>query len=279
MKARKRFSQNFLRDEIILQKMQDAVAAHRAQHLLEIGPGRGALTQQLVALRPTSLRAIEIDRDLASLLRERWVRSLQLIEDDVLQVDLQALHQASPIELTVGNLPYNISTPFLLKFEQELPHCPGLFLVQKEVGERLAAQAGSKDYGRLTLMIQRHFSVKTLFDVPPQSFIPVPAVNSSFIELTPLSKPPVLPEGFELIVKDAFGMRRKTLRNALAKWDIDYQAAGVSPQSRAEQLSLEEYVSLLQQAQLPEHAESEIRASRGSKLSNDRPKRSPYQDQ
>lgn len=256
MRARKRFSQNFLRDAHILHQMQQAVASTGAQHLLEIGPGRGALTEQLVALKPASLHAIEIDRDLASLLKERWVRSLNLIEGDVLQTPLAELHEAAPIELTVGNLPYNISTPFLLKFQQELPHCNGLFLVQKEVADRLAAQPGTKDYGRLTLMLQRSFFTKKLFDVPPQSFIPVPAVNSTFIELTPLEKPPTLPENFDLIVKDAFGMRRKTLRNALAHWDIDFEAARINPQSRAEQLSLSDYVQLLSFAQPPTSSET-----------------------
>lgn len=245
MKARKRFSQNFLKDQDILSKMQQAIAASAATHILEIGPGRGALTEQIIGLKPESLRAIEIDRDLAALLKQRWCRSLTLIEGDVLKESLSQMHLEKPIQLTVGNLPYNISTPFLLKFQEELPFCPGLFLIQKEVAERIAAQPGCKDYGRLTLMLQRSFSSEILFDVPPESFTPVPAVNSSFILLKPLEQPPVLPAGFEDLVKDAFGMRRKTLRNALARWEIDYDAAQISPQSRAEELSLNQYVSLL----------------------------------
>lgn len=246
MKARKRFSQNFLKDQDILTKMQQAIAASGATHILEIGPGRGALTEQIIGLKPDSLRAIEIDRDLAAILRQRWCRSLALIEGDVLKENLHQMHLEKPIELIVGNLPYNISTPFLLKFQEELPFCPGLFLVQKEVAERLAAQPRCKDYGRLTLMMQRSFKTKILFDVPPESFIPVPAVNSSFILLTPLEHPPALPEGFEQLVKDAFGMRRKTLRNALSGWEIDYPATQISAQSRAEELSLNQYVALLQ---------------------------------
>lgn len=248
MKARKRFSQNFLTDSFILEQMQEAIAATKAQHILEIGPGRGALTEQIIALKPQSFRAIEIDRDLASLLRKRWCRSLELIEGDVLAQDLTALAQQAPLELTVGNLPYNISTPFLLKFQQELPRCPGLFLVQKEVALRIAAQPFSKDYGRLTLMLQRSFRSKILFDVPPESFFPIPAVDSSFIMLEPLKDLPLLPAGFDDIVKDAFGMRRKTLRNALSAWNINYDAAGISSGSRAEELSLIQYVTLLQHA-------------------------------
>jgi 16S rRNA (adenine1518-N6/adenine1519-N6)-dimethyltransferase len=245
MKARKRFSQNFLKDSDILEKMRNAVAATAASHILEIGPGRGALTEQLIALKPAYLRAIEIDRDLIALLKQRWCRSLQIIEGDVLKQDLHSLHQELAIHLTVGNLPYNISTPFLLKFQEELPFCPGLFLLQKEVALRLAAQPGCKDYGRLTLMLQRSFETTILFDVPPESFIPIPAVQSSFVRLQPLEQQRHTPPLFEQLVRDAFGMRRKTLRNALAHWIVDYSRADINPQSRAEELSFDDYMRLV----------------------------------
>ena len=248
-RARKRFGQHFLHDPAIIRRIVDAIAPTPVARLVEIGPGRGALTGLLLE-RSGTLDVIEIDRDLVAALHERYAHEsrLRVHSGDVLDVDFCALAAGTPLRL-IGNLPYNISTPLLFHIYAHA-HCVEtmVFMVQKEVAARLAADPDTEDYGRLSVMIQWRFDVEKLFDVGPGAFQPPPQVESSVVRLTP--RAPRIPlhdtERFALIVQRAFGQRRKTLRNALR--DIvglpAFERAGVDPQRRAETLSPLEFAIL-----------------------------------
>ncbi|MBS0569005.1 MAG: 16S rRNA (adenine(1518)-N(6)/adenine(1519)-N(6))-dimethyltransferase RsmA [Proteobacteria bacterium] len=249
-RPRKRFGQHFLHDPGILRRIVDAIAPQPGQHLVEIGPGEGALTLPLLRAAG-ALTAIELDRDLIAPLRETAcdVGDLTLINVDVLSVDFSALAQGAPIRL-VGNLPYNISTPILFHC---LDHAAAIadmhFMLQKEVVERMAAAPGSKVYGRLSVMLQLRCTVEPLLKIPPGAFRPPPKVDSAVVRLTPLPADK-LPNAdlarVADIVRAAFGQRRKTLANALAKiMDADaIAAAGIDPRARAEQLAPAGFVAL-----------------------------------
>jgi 16S rRNA (adenine1518-N6/adenine1519-N6)-dimethyltransferase len=249
---RKRFGQHFLHDPGILARIVAAIAARPDDHLVEIGPGEGALTLPLLRAAGR-LTAIELDRDLIEPLRERArnVGELSIVNADVLTVDFSALAHGAPIRL-VGNLPYNISTPILFHC---LAHAAAIsdmhFMLQKEVVERMAAAPGSKTYGRLSVMLQLRCTVEPLLRVPPGAFRPPPKVDSAVVRLEPLPAQRLPEVDFTLIeqlVRAAFGQRRKTLSNALAKFAgaAQIDAAGIDPRARAEQLAPSAYVALAQ---------------------------------
>jgi len=244
IQARKRFSQNFLHDQGIIKQIIDAVDAASRTHVVEIGPGRGALTLTLLQ-QAQVFSAIEIDRDLIELLKPHFQNSATLIESDVLKFDFAHL---TPTPLTViGNLPYNISTPILfhlLKFKKIIDSM--FFMLQKEVVLRMAASPGSKEYGRLSVMVQYVCEVDPLFLVPPSAFEPAPQVESMVVRLKPYKKSPYGEIAdftkFANIVQHAFGQRRKTLRNALKALDVIIPEALTS--KRAGELSVDDFVNL-----------------------------------
>ena len=250
-RARKRFGQNFLVDQNILSAMARAVAPRPTQQLFEIGPGQGALTAHLIdELGDASrLTVVEIDRDLAAMLRERWPE-LTLIEADVLRIDLAALLATAPDAgwRLVGNLPYNISTPLLVRLFQHVGQIQDMhFLLQQEVVSRLAAEPGTKQWGRLSVVAQYHCKVQPLLAVPPQCFRPVPAVDSRFVRLTPRRDQRLSDDAlvsFDTLVRTAFQQRRKTLRNALRTLALDWDQMPVSPELRPDQVDLDGYVAL-----------------------------------
>ena len=244
--ARKRFGQHFLVDDWVIDLIVAAIDPRPGQALVEIGPGRGALTGPLLA-RCNKLTVIELDRDLAAQLR-RTV-GLEVIEADVLDVDFARLPAAaSGARLrVVGNLPYNISTPILFHLlEASLAIADQHFMLQKEVVARIAAMPGNKDYGRLTVMLQWRYAIEELFDVPPESFEPSPRVDSAVLRMTPLAPredvdPPLLRE----LVTVAFSQRRKLLRHTLGRWlDQRSDAPAFDVQRRAEEVAVGEYVAL-----------------------------------
>lgn len=251
--ARRRFSQNFLHDAHWLGRIVDAIAPRAGERIVEIGPGLAALTSPLVE-RAGHITAVEIDRDLASRLRERFTTDqLTLIEGDALAFDWRALVQADarPLRI-VGNLPYYISTPLLFAL---LPIADRVvdqhFMLQKEVVDRMVAAPGGKDYGRLSVTIQLRYQAVRVFDVPRGAFHPVPQVTSSFVRLIPKPAselPAINAEVFSRVVAAAFGQRRKTLRNALSKLVSAEQIAeaGIDPGARAEQLDVNAFVRLAQ---------------------------------
>ena len=244
---RRRFGQNFLVDAHYVGRIVDAVAPRPGDNIVEIGPGLAALTTDLVA-RAGHIEAIEIDRDLASRLRASFAPSqLTLHETDALAFDFALLGERLRI---IGNLPYNISSPLLFHLAQFETRIADIHvMLQREVVARMAAEPGTPDYGRLTVMLQAKFHVKRLFVIPPGAFRPAPQVDSAFVRLLPLreGKLPIVDEAlFARIVTAAFGQRRKTLRNALASLcgESELRGAGIDPQVRGETLRVADFVRL-----------------------------------
>jgi 16S rRNA (adenine1518-N6/adenine1519-N6)-dimethyltransferase len=250
---RKRFGQHFLHDPGILRRVVDAIAPQPGQRIVEIGPGEGAMTLPLLRAAG-ALTAIELDRDLIAPLHDkaRDVGELEIVNADVLTVDFTALAHGAPIRL-VGNLPYNISTPILFHC---LDHANAIadmhFMLQKEVVDRMAAEPGSKTYGRLSVMLQLRCTVEPLLKVPPGAFRPPPKVDSAVVRLVPLpasALPNADSDVIGNIVRAAFGQRRKTLSNALSSvMDANaIAAAGIDSRARAEQLRPSDFVALARQ--------------------------------
>jgi 16S rRNA (adenine1518-N6/adenine1519-N6)-dimethyltransferase len=253
---RKRFGQHFLHDPAVIGRIVRALEARPGDHWIEIGPGRGALTAQLCALPGITLDAIEIDRDLAELLRTRFAGSAHqtLHEGDALEFDFSALarRRGGPLRI-VGNLPYNISTPLLFHLLQHAGAIIDLTLMlQREVAARLAAAPGDPDYGRLGVMLAPRLRVQRLFEVGPGAFQPPPKVWSALVRLTVRSQPlfPLSPH-YPRIVAAAFAQRRKTLRNALSQILTAEQmrACGVDPGVRPETLAPAAFNTLAEAAE------------------------------
>lgn len=251
LRPRKRFGQHFLRDAQVLRRIVAAIAPRPGQRLVEIGPGRGALTDLLLD-GGAELVAIEIDRDLAALLRARYSGrpDFTLIEGDALHFDYRQLAGVGPPLRLVGNLPYNLSTPLLFALlEHRQVIADMAFMLQKEVVERLAAAAGTKSYGRLSVMVQYHCQVENLFPVPPSAFLPPPKVDSAVVRLIPRTAPQPAAldlDHFAQLVSRCFQQRRKTLRNSLKSWQPDTALDGlpVPAGARPDTLSVADFVAL-----------------------------------
>ena len=247
---KKSLGQNFLHDASYIERIVQAIDPRPGDRVVEIGPGQGALTLPLLR-RHGELTVIEFDRDLVGPLAEMAapVGKLEIIHRDVLQVDLTALAGGERIKLA-GNLPYNISSPILF---HALDHAAAIrdmvFMLQKEVVDRMGAGPGSKVYGRLSVMLQAYCQVQPLFVVPPGAFRPAPKVDSAVVRLVPRDPATIAiadRDRFAHVVRAAFGQRRKTLRNALR--DVctpeQFEAAGVSADDRAEQVDVAGFVRL-----------------------------------
>jgi 16S rRNA (adenine1518-N6/adenine1519-N6)-dimethyltransferase len=244
---RRRFGQNFLVDPHYADRIVAAIDPRPGERIVEIGPGQAALTARLVE-RADHVTAIEIDRDLAAALRERFSsRQLTLVEGDALAVDFTAFGAGLRV---VGNLPYNISSPLLFRFAGQVASIADVtVMLQKEVVDRMTAAPATPEYGRLTVMLQAVFAIRRLFLVPPGAFRPMPKVDSAIARLTPLREyapriaDPVL---FSRIVAAAFSQRRKTLRNALASVcdAAALERAGIDPGARGETLAVADFVRL-----------------------------------
>jgi 16S rRNA (adenine1518-N6/adenine1519-N6)-dimethyltransferase len=249
-RAKKRFGQHFLRDRRVVDRIIRVFDPRPTDTVVEIGPGQGVLTHELVG-RVGRLHAIELDRDLVAHLRQRFSPdALSLHGVDALRFEFGTLVPPGTKLRVIGNLPYNISTPLLFHLLEQIDVVHDmLFMLQKEVVERLAAQPGGKDYGRLSVMIQWRLRVEKLFDVGPSAFSPPPRVDSSVVRLAPHATPPIEvtdPAHFSRIVQAAFAQRRKTLRNNL-KGMVDaaeMQRIDIDPNRRAETLTLEEFARL-----------------------------------
>lgn len=247
-RARKRFGQHFLTDPGVIDAIIHSISPAKQDIVVEIGPGRGAITDVL-ARRAGHLHAIELDRDLAESLRRRYAdsASVTIYEADALGFDFASLGDRLRV---VGNLPYNISTPLLFhvaNFRERILDMH--FMLQKEVVDRMAAEPGTKAYGRLGIMLGCHFRIESLFDVDRHAFEPPPAVMSAVVRLDPL--PPGAfaiddETGLSTLVATAFMQRRKTVRNSLKTLAEapDFEAVGIDPGRRPEQISIAEYVAL-----------------------------------
>jgi 16S rRNA (adenine1518-N6/adenine1519-N6)-dimethyltransferase len=266
MRAKKSLGQNFLIDDSVLSRIVSCVAPVPEDAILEVGPGRGALTKRLAASGAQFL-AIEWDRDLLPLLNAEFAgaANVEIGHGDILRVDLRQLleSRASGRKWKVAaNLPYNISSQVLFRFLE----CSGLFerlvlLLQKEVGDRLVAPAGCKDYGALTVLLRLHFDIRREFLVKPGSFRPVPKVDSCVLCFTPLERPRAEvgdEDFFRRIVKGAFNQRRKTLLNSLRSAGIGDEddslpeallRSGIDGGRRGETLTLDEFAALSRELQ------------------------------
>lgn len=247
-KARKRFGQNFLVSEYVINEIIRTISAQSDQHIVEIGPGLGVLTDQLVA-SGAKVTAIELDRDLADRLNRQFATktNFELIQSDALQIDFTNLSDRKI--RVVGNLPYNISTPLMFRLLEAAQQITDMhFMLQKEVVKRLAAEPGTSAWGRLGIMVQYRCQVDELIEVPPDSFDPPPKVDSAIVRLSP-REPKMEARNLatlEKVVRIAFNKRRKTLRNALKEMYTEDQirALEIDPSLRPENLSLEQYVAL-----------------------------------
>lgn len=249
--ARKRFGQNFLHDQKVIDRIIREVAPKNSDHLLEVGPGQGALTKQLAG-SGAKLDCVELDRDLAKHLRQQYrgYDNVHIHQHDILKFDLNDLELGGKRIRIIGNLPYNISTPVLfhlLKYYEKIKEMS--FMLQLEVVERMSANVGEKNYGRLSLMLQYFCQTEKLFDVPPQAFTPQPKVNSAIVRLTPHKVLPVTAKDtdcLKLVVRTAFNQRRKTLKNSLKTLISDSELGDleIDMKLRPEKLPLIDYVRI-----------------------------------
>ena len=246
-RARKRFGQHFLTDRHYVRRIVEAIGAKRGDSMVEIGPGTGILTRELLPSLDV-LHAVEIDRDLAAALSSEFPREQLVVhEADALEFDFAQLPE--PLRV-VGNLPYNVSTPILFRVAELADRIrDATFMLQKEVVERMVAAPDTEAYGRLSVMLQYRFEMALLFRVPPGAFTPPPKVDSAVVLMKPLGqdRPRARDEKrFADIVAAAFSQRRKTLRNAVRSLVDEglFRKAGIDPQRRGETLSVHEFIAL-----------------------------------
>ena len=243
-RPRKRFGQHFLHDPRVLGKIVDALALQASDFVVEIGPGEGALTRRLLATAAT-VETIEIDRDLASKLKEENIRVHQA---DALQFDYSIFPRGTRI---VGNLPYNISTPLLFHLARFADRVRDMhFMLQREVVERMVAAPSTPAYGRLSVALQARFRLKKLFNVANGAFRPPPKVESAMVRLEPLEKILAIDEQ---LLRRAFSARRKTLRNALP--EVDFAALGIDSGLRPENLAPADYARIAETTRRRPHTD------------------------
>lgn len=249
--ARKRFGQNFLTDERIISGIVSAFAPVRGQNVVEIGPGLGAITRELLPALG-KLQVVEVDRDLAAALPIRLMNEgeIHVHQADALRFDFRSLSHGPHDLRVIGNLPYNISTPLLFHLLDQADAIDDMvFMLQKEVVERMVAEPGSGDYGRLTVMLQYRCEVEWLLHVPPESFSPPPKVDSAVVRLRPYRHPPHVchqPQRLQHLLTTAFNMRRKTLRNALKGLGEPefFENAGIDLSLRPENIDVATWIKL-----------------------------------
>lgn len=252
--ARKRFGQNFLSDQSIIHRIIQSINPKAGERLIEIGPGLGALTCPILKITD-SIDVVELDRDIIPKLQLNCglnyssENKLRIHNIDVLKFDFSALKYDEPLRI-IGNLPYNISTPIIFHLVNYSALIQDMyFMLQKEVVLRLSAKPDTSNYSRLSVMAQYYFQVTPLFLVPPESFEPIPKVDSAIVRLVPHREKPVQvrdEDEFSKFVKLSFSQRRKTLRNVLKNTCTSEQieAVGIDPVSRAQSLSLQQYADL-----------------------------------
>jgi len=250
--ARKRFGQNFLHDPNVIRNIVKSIRPKVGDNMVEIGPGMGAITEELLDATEGYLNVVELDRDLIPGLKVKFFNmpGFQIHEADALKFDFSSLKVDDRPLRIVGNLPYNISTPLIF----HLLSYHGLvkdmhFMLQKEVVQRLAAGPGDNNYGRLSIMAQYFCQVQHLFDVGPGAFKPAPKVDSAIVRMAPYAEVPHPTKDFrtlENVVRESFAMRRKTLRNNLKKrlTAEQIESLGIDPGIRPEKLSVADYVRI-----------------------------------
>jgi len=247
---RKRFGQHFLTDANVIQQIVSSINLQAEDNVIEIGPGLGAMTLPLINQHTfQNYLAIEIDRDAITSLKKSTIgiENFTVLENDALRTDFNTLFPNEREVRIIGNLPYNISTPLifhLLKYQERISDM--LFMLQKEVVIRMCAPSNSKAYGRLSVMVQAHCEAENLFEVPPSAFNPPPKVDSAIVKLKPLkNKLPIFDSKlFENLVREAFGQRRKTVRNSMSNFldRDDFRELSIDDSARAENLSVSDFI-------------------------------------
>lgn len=252
-RPKKRFGQNFLTDIHVVEEILAAAALEPLDRVLEIGPGLGALTDRMLP-KVLALHVMELDRELVARLEDRPEPHLRVHAGDALRLDWPALLPEPPYKL-VANLPYNISSQILFKILDHRRLFSRLVLMfQKEVGDRLCAPPGGRDYGILSVLCRNWFDIRRVLRVPPGAFYPAPKVHSAVLLFESLPQPRLALSDerfFRRVVKGAFSQRRKTLRNSLAAAGLGFadldgmlEGIGIDPRRRAETLSLQEFGAL-----------------------------------
>ncbi len=252
LSARKGFGQHFLLDANVTDRIARAAGPFEGRTVIEIGPGPGGLTRSLLAAGASRVVAVELDSRCVAALEDLTIAypgRLEIIQADALRLDLRTV--AAPPRKIVANLPYNVATPLLLGWMRHAAAFETLTLMfQKEVADRLLAAPRSKDYGRLSVIVQWLCEVRRLFDLPAKAFVPPPRVVSTVVQLTPRPVPAeaVDPDVLSVVTKAAFGQRRKMLRSSLRSLPVDaltlIDAAGLRPDARAEELTVDEFCAL-----------------------------------
>jgi 16S rRNA (adenine1518-N6/adenine1519-N6)-dimethyltransferase len=243
---RRRYGQNYLKDPAILFEMGEVICPNSSDKFIEIGPGLGALTNQ-INRKDVNIVGIDIDANNIEELKNKFKghASFQFINEDILQFNLRKLGINQRI---IGNLPYNISTQIILKLIDSYQEIVDMhFLVQKEVAQKITGQVSTKDWGKLAIKISTFFDSEILFDVPPDAFDIKPKVNSSFIRLLPkkdLDYDLSIKKNLYKIIDLAFSSKRKNIKNNLKKLDIDWSEAGIDPTKRSEEVELNHFITL-----------------------------------
>ena len=277
--AKKRFGQNFLTDQSIINSLVEAISPKSNDLMVEIGPGLGALTKPLLK-KLKLLHVVEVDRDIISWMQNEYAKNaISIHNSDALKFDFSLLVSdiadtsiGDALDLqklrVVGNLPYNISTPILFHLLDNISYITDMhFMLQKEVVERMVAQPSTAAYGRLSVMLQYSLQMEYLFTVPPEAFDPAPKVESAFVRCIPHSTLPYVAQDgklFSQVVLAAFGQRRKTLRNTLKNIlnDTGFAELGIDSQLRAENLHVADFVAITNY--LSNHSSSNTEASAAS---------------
>ena len=247
MKAKKKFGQNFLTDRYFISKVINEINPKEDDHILEIGPGKGAITEPILK-KINHISVVEIDPDMIKILKHKVnTKNISILAEDVLDIDNEFFVKFNKI---IGNLPYYIATEIILKLTKIYSSSFKLyFMVQKEVAERITAQPSNKTFGRLSVILQYSFDTELLFEIPPEAFSPQPKITSAFIRLVRKKRvsPKVInKDSFEKIVKVAFSQKRKTIKNNFKNilFDKDFFNLEISPKIRSEALTIDQFIKL-----------------------------------
>ena len=255
LRANKKLGQNFLINEEIIDEIVEKSCITKDDTILEIGPGLGSLTKALLD-KSKRVIAVELDGNMINILKNRFnQKNLEIINDDILKIDLNEITKKYGKIKVVANLPYYITTPIIMKLLEEEYNIESItVMVQKEVGERLCAVPGSKDFGAVTIGVNYYSNAKIIIDVPKENFLPVPEVDSCVIKLDILEKPPIElkdKKRFFKLVKAAFSQRRKTINNSLASGEFKKEDVlntlnklNIDLKLRAEDLSIQDFANI-----------------------------------
>ena len=251
LKPKKSLGQNFLHDKNIIDKIIHASNIGSNDEILEVGPGTGNLTELIISQNPKKIDVIEKDKNLASILEEKFLNKINIITEDILRLPVEFYSRRK--FLILGNLPYNISTKILSTWclNNKLSVSKMILMFQKEVAERIIADVNSKNYSRITILSKWKFNIRKVTDVKPNSFFPKPKVHSTVLEFTPKKKIHKIedPKNLEKITKVFFSQRRKMIKKPInilfKKFKFDYKKFNINPSDRPQNLDIDKYLKIV----------------------------------